>query len=119
LDSGAEQTLKDAYRAFNARDLESALALMHPEVDWPNGWEGGRVVGREAVGRYWRRQFEAISSRVEPQAFAAGPDGLITVDVHQVIHDRQSGKLLSDAFVRHRYQVENGLIFRMDVLEER
>jgi hypothetical protein len=27
--------LRSAYRAFNARDLESAIGLMHPEVDWP------------------------------------------------------------------------------------
>ena len=31
--------------AFNARDLDAAIALMHPEVDWPNAWEGGRVSG--------------------------------------------------------------------------
>jgi len=43
-----EDTLRAAYEAFNARDLESALALMHPEVDWPNAWEGGRVTGRDA-----------------------------------------------------------------------
>lgn len=106
-----------AYRAFNARDLDSAVALMHPDVDWPNAWEGGRVVGRDAVGAYWRRQFEAISSKVEPEGLVEERDGAITVDVHQVVHDAQSGELISDARVRHRYRVENGLIARMDVLE--
>ena len=42
---------------------------MHPEVDWPNAWEGGRVVGRAAVRDYWNRQFTAISSMVEPEGF--------------------------------------------------
>src|SRR4029077_4538622 len=64
-----EETLRAAYRAFNERDIAAALELMHPEVDWPNAWEGGRVSGREAVGAYWARQFEAISSKVEPRAF--------------------------------------------------
>lgn len=46
-----EDVLRAAYAAFNARDLAAALELMHPEVDWPNAWEGGRVVGREADSR--------------------------------------------------------------------
>jgi uncharacterized protein YchJ len=31
-----EPLLRSAYRAFNARDIDAALELMHPEVDWPN-----------------------------------------------------------------------------------
>jgi ketosteroid isomerase-like protein len=117
VDRASEEVLKAAYRAFNGRDLASAVALMHPDVDWPNAWEGGRVVGREAVGDYWRRQFETISSQVEPEAFKEEADGEITVDVHQVVHDAQSGELLSDSRVCHRYRVDDGLISRMDVLE--
>jgi hypothetical protein len=41
-----------AYAAFNARALDTLLALLHPEVDWPNGMEGGRVHGRDAVRGY-------------------------------------------------------------------
>jgi ketosteroid isomerase-like protein len=117
MDQMDEDILRAAYRAFNARDLEAAIALMHPDVDWPNAWEGGRVVGREAVSGYWRRQFEATSSKVEPQGFAAEPDGAITVEIHQVVHDAHSGDLLSASQVRHRYRIENGLITHMDVLE--
>jgi len=90
---------------------------MHPDVDWPNAWEGGRVVGHEAVREYWRRQFEAISSRVEPEGFARELDGAITVDVRQVVHDAGTGETLSDSRVRHRYRIEDGLIVRMDALD--
>ena len=113
----AEETLRSAYRAFNVRDLDAAVELMHPEVDWPNAWEGGRVVGRTAVRDYWNRQFAAISSKVEPQGFAVESDGSITVDVHQVVHDARTGELISDSRVRHRYRLEDGLVVRMDVLE--
>jgi ketosteroid isomerase-like protein len=113
----AEETLRSAYRAFNARDIEAAVELMHSDVDWPNAWEGGRVVGRAAVRDYWSRQFAAISSNVEPERFSEDPDGSIVVDVHQVVHDARSGELLSDSHVRHRYRLEGGLIVRMDVLE--
>jgi ketosteroid isomerase-like protein len=114
----AEETLRSAYNAFNTRDIDAAVGLMHEDVDWPNAWEGGRVVGRDAVRDYWRRQFEAISSQVEPEGFSEEPDGSITVDVHQVVHDAGSGELLSDSHVRHRYRLEGGLITRMDVLED-
>jgi ketosteroid isomerase-like protein len=113
----AEQVLRSAYRAFNARDVDAAIELMHPEVDWPNAWEGGRVVGRAAVREYWNRQFAAISSTVEPEGFSEEPDGSITVDVHQVVHDTSTGELISDSRVRHRYRLEDGLVVRMDVLE--
>jgi ketosteroid isomerase-like protein len=113
----AEQVLRSAYRAFNARDVDAAIELMHPEVDWPNAWEGGRIVGRAAVRDYWNRQFAAISSRVEPDGFTEEADGSITVDVHQVVHDASTGELISDSRVRHRYRLEDGLVVRMDVLE--
>ena len=112
----AELVLRSAYRAFNSRDVEAAVELMHPEVDWPNAWEGGRVSGRDAVREYWTRQFAAISSRVDPEAFSDEPDGSVTVDVHQVVHDAGTGELLSDSRVRHRYRLEDGLVTRMDVL---
>ena len=115
--SDAEPVLRSAYRAFNARDVEAALELMDPEVDWPNAWEGGRVVGRAAVREYWNRQFAAISSKVEPEGFTDEADGSVTVDVHQVVHDASTGELISDSRVRHRYRLDGGLVVRMDVLE--
>lgn len=113
----AERVLRAAYHAFNARDVEAALDLMHPEVDWPNAWEGGRAIGRAAVRDYWNRQFAAISSNVEPLRFSHEPDGSILVDVHQVVRDAQTGELRSDARVRHRYKLKDALVVRMDVLE--
>jgi ketosteroid isomerase-like protein len=114
---GAELVLRSAYRAFNARDIDAALELMHPTVDWPNAWEGGRVVGRPAVRDYWSRQFAMISSKVEPLRFIEEADGSIIVDVHQVVHDAGTGDLLSDSSVRHRYRLKDGLIVRMEVVE--
>ena len=110
-----ESLLRSAYRAFNARDIDAAVELMHPEVDWPNAWEGGRVIGQAAVRDYWNRQFAVISGKVEPEKFTEESDGSITVDVHQVVHDTKTGELLSDSRVRHRYWLEGGLITRMDV----
>jgi ketosteroid isomerase-like protein len=113
-----EAVLRQTYRAFNDRDIDAVLQLVHPDVDWPNAWEGGRVRGRDAVRDYWIRQFAEISSNVEPQSFTEEPDGAVTVDVHQVVRDAKSGDLLTDSRVRHRYWFDDdGLVTRMDVLE--
>ena len=113
----ADDTLRAAYAAFNARDVAGALELMHPEVDWPNAWEGGRVVGHEAVAEYWTRQFEEIYSTVEPEHFDHEPDGSITVTVHQVVRDAETDEVQADTRVLHRYRLQGGLIVRMDVLD--
>ncbi len=112
-----EDILRAAYEAFNARAVESALDLMHAEVDWPNAWEGGRVVGREAVAAYWGRQFAQISSRVDPERLDRDPDGTIVVTVHQVVRDATTGEIQSDTHVLHRWRLEDGLVARMDVLD--
>jgi ketosteroid isomerase-like protein len=108
-----EQVLRRAYAAFNARDIEAAVALMEPDVDWPNGMEGGRVHGRDAVRLYWTRQFGLIDSSVEPEAFdRAG--GRVEVRVHQVVRGLD-GTVLSDGYVQHAYTLRDGLVARMDI----
>jgi ketosteroid isomerase-like protein len=113
-----EETLRAAYAAFNTRDVAAALELMDPKVDWPNAWEGGRVVGRDAVAAYWTRQFESISSTVEPERFERNPDGSIDVTVRQVVRDTKTDEIQADAHVLHRYWLQDGLIVRMDVVED-
>jgi ketosteroid isomerase-like protein len=109
-----ERLLRHCYAAFNARDLESAVATMHPDVTWPNGWEGGWVEGREGVRQYWERQWAAIDPYVEPRAFKVESDGRITVSVHQIVRDL-SGELLADQTVEHIYQLQDGSIRRMEI----
>ena len=111
-----EALLRRAYAAFNARDVDAVIALMHPDVDWPNAWEGGRLHGHAAVREYWARQFQAIDARVEPVGFALAPDGRVVIDVHQVVRD-PSGALLSDCYVQHVYRVRDGLVEHMEVRE--
>ena len=109
-----EQLLRRAYEAFNARDIDGALATMHANVDWPNMMEGGRLHGHREVRDYWRRQFDLIESHVEPRHIAQRPDGQVVVVVRQVVRDR-TGQVISEHTVEHRYVIREGLIERMDV----
>ncbi|HEY2600760.1 MAG TPA: nuclear transport factor 2 family protein [Thermoleophilaceae bacterium] len=110
-----EELLRGAYDAFNARDIDRALLLMHPEVDWPNGMEGGREHGHEEVRAYWTRQFGLIDARVEPERFERLEDGRVAVHVHQVVRD-VDGNELSDTSLQHVYSFTDGLVARMEIV---
>jgi len=56
--------LEQAYAAFNARDVDAALATMHPDVIWPNGMEGGCIYGHNGVRDYWLRQWRLGTTRL-------------------------------------------------------
>lgn len=114
-ESAERELLKTACRNFNARQIDELLAKLHPQVEWANGWEGGHVLGREAVRAYWTRQFEVLDPKVEPLQIDPGEDGFHVVKVHQVVHNRQ-GELLVDTVVYHSYRFADGLIARMDIL---
>lgn len=111
------ELLVTTYRAFNAREIETVLAVLHPDVKWANGMDGGFVHGRDAVREYWTRQWRMIDPHVEPQAFAPEPDGVVVVTVYQVVHDL-AGTLLLDQTVWHVYQIENGLVKSMEIRRE-
>jgi hypothetical protein len=109
------EILKEAYDAFNARDIERALGTMHPQVDWQNGMEGGYVHGHDGVRDYWSRQWRLIDPHAEPQRFATeGSGSVVVVDVHQIVRDL-SGHVLMDRMVQHVYAIESGLIRRMKI----
>jgi ketosteroid isomerase-like protein len=105
-----------AYRAFNARDIDTILAMMHPDVDWPNGMEGGRVNGQENVRRYWMRQWGILEPHVEPVGIEEDEARRSVVRVHQVVRDL-AGNLVVDQFVEHVYTIRDGRIERMDIRE--
>lgn len=62
------EMLMAAYRAIDTRDIEAVLAMMHPDVDWPNGMEGGRGSGQENVREYWTRQWGIFDPHVQRRA---------------------------------------------------
>ncbi|WP_445633797.1 SnoaL-like domain-containing protein [Nostoc sp. DSM 114161] len=106
--------LRAAYAAFNARDIDAALALMTPDVAWPKAFKGGFVRGTEEVRAYWTEQWSEIDPHVEPVCFYSEEGGRILVDVHQVVRDL-GGAVLSDEHVGHRFTLEHGLIQAMEV----
>jgi hypothetical protein len=76
----------------------------------------GRVVklkGRHEVRHYWRRQWAELD-HVEPRAFSWDANGRIMVTVHQIVRDL-ARKVLSDQMVKHVYEMQAGLVLRMEI----
>ena len=113
-DISREARLRTLYQDFNKREVDACLAAMTPDVDWANGWEGGRVVGREAVRDYWERQWAEIDSTAEPTAVTERPDGTIEVAVNLVARDKE-GEVLSEGKGRHVYEFRGDLVARMTI----
>lgn len=108
------ELLGATYTAFNARDIDAALALMAPDVSWPRAFKGGFVQGPEAIRAYWTEQWSEVDPHVEPLAFHPEDGGRILVEVHQIVRDL-TGNVLANERVGHRYTLERGLIQRMEV----
>lgn len=111
------ELLQSAYDAFNERDIDFLLLLLHPDVDWPNGMEGGRVRGHQGVREYWTRQWDIVDPIVRPQRFESLPDGRIIAHVHQVVRDLD-GKVLLDQTVQHIYRLEGPQIVSMHIHDQ-
>jgi hypothetical protein len=108
--------LISVYQHFNQRNIDSILALMHADVVWPNGMEGGWIHGREGVRAYWTRQWTSVNPHVEPLRFEADQSGRVVVHVHQVVRDL-AGAVILDRPVQHVYQIVDGLIRNMEIRE--
>jgi len=116
----AETTLKNqeliryAYAAFNARDIDAILKVMHPDVKWSRAWEGDYAEGHDEVRAYWERQWKEIDPHVVPVGFHERPDGILEVEVDQLVKDLE-GKILFDGKVKHLHIITDGMMQQMDI----
>ncbi len=108
------ELLKAVYAAFNARNIDAALATMASDVSWPKAFKGGFVRGHQEVRAYWTEQWSEIDPHVEPVSFHWEDGGRVLIDVHQVVRDL-AGNVLADVHVGHRFTIANGLIQAMEV----
>lgn len=107
------ELVRGGYAAFNARDIDRALASMRSDVQWANGWEGGHVCGHDALRDYWTRQWQQLDPLVTPIEINVHDDD-VDVLVDQTVRDA-NGVEITAGTVRHRYRIVDGRIARMDI----
>lgn len=108
------ELIEKAYHAFNNREIDILLQMMHPDVKWPRAWEGDYVYGHDEAKAYWQRQWKETNLKVTPMAFVERTNGTIEVEVDQLVKDLESNVLL-DGKVKHVYIIKDSLIQRMDI----
>ena len=111
------KTLKEAYNAFNTRDIPLALQLMSSDITWPRAFKGGYVRGLREVGAYWKKQWQEINPIVTPVKFEQMPNSQILVTVHQVIKTPE-GHTLADEHVKHLFTFKKNYIQSMTLLRK-
>lgn len=114
-DDGSTELVRKAYSAFNERDVEAGVALMDPEVDWPNVPAGGFVHGRAQLREHWREQFRQADPRIEVAAIAEKGGGRVEAKVRQIVRAPDGSKLSDDRLV-HVFTIVGERIKRMEVL---
>ena len=107
--SSNRQFLQNLYDAFNNGEIETIISVMHPDVKWANGVEGGFVYGRDAVREYWTNQYKVIQVQLETLKFETDENNRNVVTVHQIIKDLQ-GNLLADTTIQQIFTIKDGLI---------
>ena len=115
------ELIRRAYDAFNRRDLEPLLAMMHPdfELDFSRsvGPEPGVYTGEDGMRRlfetYWEA-FEEIS--LQPEEFIGASDVTIAI-VHARGRGRGSG-IKVDARGPHMWSFREGKIVGFALFQE-
>lgn len=106
--------IENAYTAFNARNIDAILQVMHSNIKWTKAWEGDYAIGHDEVRDYWTRQWKEIDPKVTPVGFRERENGTLEVEVDQLVKDLE-GNILFDGKVFHVYIINDGLLQQMDV----
>ena len=105
------------YKAIDAKDVDAILAMLHPEVDFPDQLnDDRRLRGHAAVRAYYEKAFSIIAGESTPTAFHPRPDGTLEVRVHHHVTSID-GALWHDGPVDYSFGFRDGLIARLDRLD--
>lgn len=118
--SGNEEPVRAFAEAITRGDLEAALALCHPELDFLSMLDvsGRRHYGHEGIRRY----FEDVASaweewRTEVHRVVEGADGRVAIVMTMHVRGRESGAALSE-YAAHVWTVEKGKLLRNELYRD-
>jgi ketosteroid isomerase-like protein len=105
---------------ITAGDLEGAIAVCHPEIEFLSvlAVSGRRYHGHDGIRDY----FDDIASawaewRVEVDDIVAGPDGRVAIVMSMHVRGKGSGAILS-ARTDHVWTLKDGKLFRNQPFRE-
>jgi ketosteroid isomerase-like protein len=115
-----EEAVRGFADAITASDLDAALAVCDPEIEFISmlGISGRRYIGHEGIRQY----FEDVASaweewRVEVHRVAAAPDGRVAIVMTMHVRGRESGAALSE-LASHVWTVGDGRLLRNELYRD-
>jgi hypothetical protein len=58
-----EESIRLTYNAYNDRNLDAALSLLHASVSWDDG-QGKMLQGKGAISLHWQEQWQKTDAKV-------------------------------------------------------
>jgi hypothetical protein len=114
-------TLRGAYAAFNRGDIDAAVAVLDPQIEWsePDSFPGGgKYHGRDGAKRYLTQSRAAWAEVIsEPEQFIDAGDRIV-VFVHARVRAKES-KEWQEARLADVYTVREGKIVAMRAFADR
>jgi ketosteroid isomerase-like protein len=114
MESPGERSVRVFSDAVTAGDVEAAVAVCHPEIEFMSvlAVSGRRYLGHAGVREY----FEDVASawaewRVEVHEIVPGTDGRVAIVMSMHVRGKESGLILSER-TDHIWTLEDGLLLR-------
>jgi len=114
--STASDLVRRLHVALNRRDLDAAMAQIHPQARFKDYLDGGELDGQAAVRDFYQRLFDTLAPNLDLIALKALPGGRIRADIQSSFR-ASGGQLWSDNRVVAIYQITDGLISSVELLE--
>ena len=111
---GNDEPVRRFADAINRSDLDAALAICDPEIEFLSmlGISGRRYLGHEGIRQY----FDDVASawgewRVEVHRVAAAPEGRVAIVMTMHVRGKESGAVLSER-TEHVWTLRDGRLLR-------
>ena len=114
METRGERSVRVFSEAVTTGDLEAALEVCHPDIEFMSvlAVSGRRYRGHSGIREY----FEDVASawaewRVEVHRIAPGPDGRVAIVMSMHVRGKESGATLSEQ-TDHIWTLKDGLLLR-------
>jgi ketosteroid isomerase-like protein len=120
MDVSGEYPVREFAEAITAGDLDRAVAVCHPEIEFLSvlAVSGRRYRGHAGIREYFDDIRSAWSEwRVEVDRIVPGPDGRVAIVMSMHVRGKESGAILT-ARTDHVWTLKDGRLYRNQPFRE-
>jgi ketosteroid isomerase-like protein len=120
METPGERSVRVFSEAVTAGDVEAALEVCHPEIEFLSvlAVSGRRYLGHAGVREYFEDvAFAWAEWRVEVHEIVPGPDCRVAIVMTMHVRGKESGAILSER-ADHIWTTKDGLLLRNDPFRE-